>query len=154
MKITDILNKESVLADLRGTDKESVILELTGFLEKTGVIKNRTALQFALMEREKLGSTGIGENVAIPHAKSEEVDQITIVFGRSIEGINFESLDQRPVHFVCLVIAPSASTGHHLKALARISRLLKSQNLRDDILKANSSGDIYSVLVDEDSKFI
>ncbi len=139
---------------MRGTDKESVILELTGFLEKTGVIKNRTALQFALMEREKLGSTGIGENVAIPHAKSEEVDQITIVFGRSIEGINFESLDQRPVHFVCLVIAPSASTGHHLKALARISRLLKSQNLRDDILKANSSGDIYSVLVDEDSKFI
>jgi len=154
MKITDILNKESVLADLGGTDKESVLLELTSFLEKIGIIKNRTALQSALMEREKLGSTGIGENVAIPHAKSEEVDQITIVFGRSIGGINFESLDQRPVHFICLVIAPTASTGHHLKALARISRLLKSQNLRDDILKANSPGDIYSVLVDEDSKFI
>lgn len=154
MKITDILKKDSVLAELRGKNKESIISELTGFLKESGIIKSEDVLKSALMEREKLGSTGIGENVAIPHAKSDEVDQITTVFGRSIDGIDFESLDQKPVHFVCLVIAPAASTGHHLKALARISRLLKSQALRNDILKANSAKDIYSVLVDEDSKFI
>jgi PTS system nitrogen regulatory IIA component len=106
------------------------------------------------MEREKLGSTGIGENVAIPHGKSDELTQIITVFARSLEGVDFESLDQKPVHFVCMVIAPAHSTGQHLKALARISRLFKNQVLREGILKAEDSNAIYSILLEEDSKFI
>jgi PTS system nitrogen regulatory IIA component len=106
------------------------------------------------MEREKLGSTGIGENVAIPHGKSDELTQIITVFARSLEGVEFESLDQKPVHFVCMVIAPAHSTGQHLKVLARISRLFKNQVLREGILKAEDSNAIYSILLEEDSKFI
>ena len=154
MKISEILKKDFIIADLAGKEKASVLLELTNFLESHGAIKDKEVLHLALIEREKLGSTGIGENVAIPHAKSDELDQILTLFGRSIEGIEFDSLDKKPVHFVCLVVAPAHSTGHHLKALARISRLLKNEELRQNILKSQSAKEIYSCLLDEDAKFI
>ncbi len=154
MKINEILKKDFIIADLSGKDKASVLIELTDFLESHGAIKDKDTLHSALIEREKLGSTGIGENVAIPHAKSEEIEQILILFGRSIEGIEFDSLDKKPVHFVCLVVAPSHSTGHHLKALARVSRLLKSEDLRQKILKSQNEKEIYSHILDEDTKFI
>ena len=107
MKIDEILSKESIIPNLTGTNKEEVLREITDFLQNLGLIKDKGTLFNTLMEREKLGSTGIGENVAIPHGKSDELSQIIIVFGRSIEGLDFESLDQKPVHFVCMVIAPS-----------------------------------------------
>ena len=154
MKISEILKKDFIIADLTGKDKASVLVELTNFLESHGAIKNKEVLHSALIEREKLGSTGIGENVAIPHAKSDELDQILTLFGRSIEGIDFDSLDKKPVHFVCLVVAPAHSTGHHLKALARIARLLKNEDLRQNILKSQSEKEIYSCLLNEDAKFI
>jgi len=154
MKLSEILKKDFIIADLSGKDKTGVLSEMTNFLENNEAIKDKEALHSALIEREKLGSTGIGENVAIPHAKSEEIDQILTLFGRSREGIEFDSLDKKPVHFVCLIIAPVHSTGHHLKALARIARLLKNQDLRDKILKSRDKNEIYSHLLDEDAKFI
>jgi nitrogen PTS system EIIA component len=154
MKIDDILSKDSIIANLAGTNKEEVLRETTDFMQNQNMIKDKETLFNTLMEREKLGSTGIGENVAIPHGKSDELSQIIIVFGRSIEGVEFESLDQKPVHFVCMVIAPSNSTGQHLKALARISRLFKNQNLREGILKLQDANQIYALLLEEDSKFI
>ena len=154
MKIDEILKKESVIADLVGKNKLEVIQEMTSSLKQNNIIKYDQALFTTLMEREKLGSTGIGENVAIPHGKSDELTQIITVFARSLGGVDFESLDQKPVHFVCMVIAPAHSTGQHLKALARISRLFKNQALREGILKAEDSNAIYSILLEEDSKFI
>ena len=154
MKIDEILSKDSIIANLTGTNKEEVLREITDFLQNQSLIKDKETLFNTLMEREKLGSTGIGENVAIPHGKSDELSQIVIVFGRSIEGLDFESLDQKPVHFVCMVIAPSNSTGQHLKALARISRLFKNKNLREGILKLQDANQIYALLLEEDSKFI
>ena len=154
MKIDEILKKESVIADLVGKNKLEVIQEMTSCLKQNNIIKDDQALFTTLMEREKLGSTGIGENVAIPHGKSDELTQIITVFARSLGGVDFESLDQKPVHFVCMVIAPAHSTGQHLKALARISRLFKNQALRERILKAEDSNAIYSILLEEDSKFI
>ena len=154
MKIDEILKKESVIADLVGKNKLEVIKEMTSCLKQNNIIKDDQALFTTLMEREKLGSTGIGENVAIPHGKSDELTQIITVFARSLGGVDFESLDQKPVHFICMVIAPAHSTGQHLKALARISRLFKNQALREGILKAEDSNAIYSILLEEDSKFI
>ena len=154
MKIDEILKKESVIADLVGKNKLEVIKEMTACLKQNNIIKDDQALFATLMEREKLGSTGIGENVAIPHGKSDELTQIITVFARSLGGVDFESLDQKPVHFVCMVIAPAHSTGQHLKALARISRLFKNQALREGILKAEDSNAIYSILLEKDSKFI
>ena len=154
MKIEEILKKESVIADLLGDNKVEVIKEMTQCLKKNNLIKNDQALFETLMEREKLGSTGIGENVAIPHGKSNEVKRIITVLARSKNGVEFESLDQKPVHFICMVIAPAHSTGQHLKVLARISRIFKNQGLREDILNAGNSDSIYSILIHEDSKFI
>ena len=154
MKIEEILKKESVIADLLGDSKVKVIKEMTQCLKQNNFIKNDQDLFETLMEREKLGSTGIGENVAIPHGKSDEVTQIITVLARSKKGVEFESLDQKPVHFVCMVIAPAHSTGQHLKVLARVSRIFKNQGIREEILKAENSDTIYSILMNEDSKFI
>ena len=154
MKIEEILKKESVIADLLADNKIDVIKEMIYRLKENNFIKNEEALFNTLMEREKLGSTGIGENVAIPHGKSNEVTQIITVLARSKKGIEFESLDQKPVHFIWMVIAPANSTGQHLKALARISRLFKNQGLREGILQAENLDFIYSIITNEDSKFI
>ena len=154
MKISDILKKEHIIKELDSRDKKNVLDELSSFLEDEGEITNKENLLAALIEREKLGSTGIGENVAIPHAKISEIDKIITVFGRSKNGVEFESLDQKPVNFIFLVIAPENSTGQHLKALARISRLFKNPSLRESVLRTNEADQIYSILVDEDSKFI
>jgi len=106
------------------------------------------------MERERLGSTGIGENVAIPHAKSNEIDTIIATFGRSSSGISFDSLDQKPVYFIFLLIAPEKSAGMHLKTLARISKLLKNPLFRQDLMKAKDKKEIYEAISREDSKLI
>jgi PTS system nitrogen regulatory IIA component len=154
MKITDILKKEHIIENLVSTDKESTLDELSSFLKDKGMVSNKETLQSALMEREALGSTGIGENVAIPHAKISAIDQIVTVFGRSIKGIEFDSLDKEPVHFIYLVLAPMNSSGQHLKVLARISRLLKNKSLRESIISATEANQIYAIIADEDSKYI
>ena len=153
MKISEILTKENIIKDLKSFDKESVLEELSNFLKDRGEIPNKKNLLLSLIEREKLGSTGIGENVAIPHAKIRDIDKIITVFARSQIGVEFESLDQKPVNFIYLILAPENSTGQHLKALARISRLFKNPSLRESVLSANGIDQIYSILVDEDSKF-
>jgi PTS system nitrogen regulatory IIA component len=154
MKINDILKKEFIIDNLVSADKESVLEELSFFLKSKGLVPEKENLLNALMEREKLGSTGIGENVAIPHAKSSEIDQIITIFGRSIKGVEFDSLDKKPVHFIYLVLAPTKSSGQHLKVLARISRLLKNKSLREAIMNASEANQIYSIIADEDSKYI
>ena len=154
MKITDILKKEHIIENLVSTDKESTLDELSSFLKDKGMVLNKETLQSALMQREALGSTGIGENVAIPHAKISAIDQIVTVFGRSIKGIEFDSLDKKPVHFIYLVLAPVNSSGQHLKVLARISRLLKNTTLKESIMSATETNQIYSIIADEDSKYI
>ena len=154
MKITDILKKEHIIENLVSTDKASTLEELSSFLKNKGLVSNKETLLNALMGRELLGSTGIGENVAIPHAKISEIDQIITMFGRSIKGIEFDSLDKKPVHFIYLVLAPMNSSGQHLKVLARISRLLKNKSLRESIIRATEENQIYSIIADEDSKYI
>lgn len=152
MKISDILKEDYIIADLDAGDKEGVLNELSLFLEHKGAIQDHGKLLQALLDREKLGSTGIGDNMAIPHAKHEGIEQIITVFARSRKGIDFQSLDRKPVHFVFLLLAPPASTGLHLKALAKIARLFKNPSLRENILKAEDADTINSLILEEDSK--
>jgi len=154
MKITDILKKEYIIDSLVSVDKASTLEELSSFLKSKGLVFVKENLLNALMERERLGSTGIGENVAIPHAKVSEIDQIVTIFARSIKGVEFDSLDKKPVHFIYLVLAPEKSSGQHLKVLARVSRLLKNKSLREAIMSATEANQIYSIIADEDSKYI
>lgn len=154
MKIREILQKDFIITELSSDNKAAVFLELCQFLEQHGAIKDRATLLSSLLAREELCSTGIGENVAIPHAKTDQTEQIVALFGRSAKGIEFESLDKKPVHFICLLLAPLSCVGQHLKALAQIARLFKNQHLRNQILNAKNAEEIYSSLLEEDSKFI
>ncbi len=152
MKIMDFLNKKAVTANLKATDKEGVIRELVDILAKAADIKNKEDLVKALMARESLGSTGIGQNIGIPHAKSQGVKELVAAFGLSKKGVNFDSLDGDPVYIFFLLIAPEESAGPHLKALARISRMLKDKYFREMLMKSGDEKEILRIIQEEDSK--
>ena len=138
MKIMDFLNKKAVTADLKATDKEGVLREMVDLLASAEEIKNKEGLIKALMTRESLGSTGIGQGIGIPHAKSANVKSLVAAFGLSQKGVNFDSLDGEPVYIFFLLIAPEESAGPHLKALARISRMLKD-NTSESCLRSRKT---------------
>jgi PTS system nitrogen regulatory IIA component len=110
-------------------------------------------LAAVLAERERLGSTAIGDGIAIPHGKIAGVNRILGVFGRHLKGVDFESLDGKPTHLFFLLVAPEDSTSLHLKALARVSRLFKDNSFRDQLIKARDGAEIYRLIVDEDSRY-
>jgi PTS system nitrogen regulatory IIA component len=106
-----------------------------------------------LEEREKLGSTAIGDGVAIPHGKLKGLNQLVASFGRSVKGVDFESIDGKPTYIFFLLVAPENTAGIHLKALARISRLLKDKKFRENLLKAKTANDLFEIIKEEDDKF-
>ena len=152
MKIMDFLNGKAISADLKATSKEEIIKELLNLLVKAQVIKNKDKLTKVLLEREALGSTGIGQGVAIPHGKSESVKELVAAFGLTQKGVNFDSLDGEPVYIFFLLVAPEDSAGPHLKALARISRLLKDKYFRDTLRAAKDEKTILKTIKLEDEK--
>ncbi|OGW82795.1 MAG: PTS fructose transporter subunit IIA [Omnitrophica bacterium RIFCSPLOWO2_01_FULL_45_10] len=152
MKIMDFLNKKAVIANLRSTDKEGVIKELVESLVKAAEIKNREEMMKAILAREALGSTGIGQGIGIPHAKSPNVKELVAAFGLSQKGVNFDSLDGEAVYIFFLLIAPEESAGPHLKALARISRMLKDKYFREQLKKSKDEREILRIIQEEDAK--
>ncbi len=153
MKLLDFLQQDRIVPQLRSTDKEGVLAELAGVLVATQRIKNGRDAVHVLLEREKLGSTGIGEGIAIPHGKLKELDEVVAVFGRSPDGIDFDSMDGAPVHLFFLLMAPENSASTHLKALARISRLLKDRAFREELLQADSQEALFEIIAREDEKY-
>ena len=152
MKIMDFLSKKAVTVNLKATDKEGVIRELVDLLAKAEEMKGKEELVKALMIRESLGSTGIGQSIGIPHAKSANAKTLVAAFGLSQKGVNFDSLDGEPVYIFFLLIAPEESAGPHLKALARISRMLKDKFFRETLKAAKDEKEILRIIQDEDSK--
>jgi PTS system nitrogen regulatory IIA component len=152
MKIMEFINTKAVAADLKATTKEGVIKELSGLLAKAGAIKEDKTLVRTLLDREALGSTGIGQGVGIPHGKCSIVKELVAAFGISKRGVDFNALDGEPVYIFFLLLAPEDSAGPHLKALARISRLLKDKYVRNDLIKAESEQEILKILKEEDEK--
>ncbi|MDD3905284.1 MAG: PTS sugar transporter subunit IIA [Candidatus Omnitrophica bacterium] len=152
MKIMDFLSKKAITANLKSSDKEGVIRELVDLLAAAEDIKNKEELIKALLTRESLGSTGIGQGIGIPHAKSVNAKGLVAAFGLSQKGVNFDSLDGDPVYIFFLLIAPEESAGPHLKALARISRMLKDKFFRELLKKAGDEKEILRIIQEEDSK--
>jgi PTS system nitrogen regulatory IIA component len=152
MKIMDFLSKKALTINLKASDKEGVIRELADLLVKAGEIKNREELVKALMAREALGSTGIGQGIGIPHTKLSGIKDVTAAFGLSQKGVNFDSLDGEPVYIFFLLIAPEESAGPHLKALARISRMLKDKYFREMLRRAKDERDALRIIQEEDQK--
>jgi nitrogen PTS system EIIA component len=114
---------------------------------------DRSTLAKVLIEREALASTAIGESVAIPHGKLSAVNEIVACLGRAPQGVDFESVDGNPTHLFFVLVAPESSTGAHLKALARISRVFKDIEFRKRLISAENTEGIYRVLCDEDAKY-
>lgn len=152
MKICEILNKDSIVANLESINKNGVIKELSQAIAKTTNAKPDD-IATVLMERETLGSTGIGGGIAIPHGKLNAVDSVTVGFGLSREGVEYDSLDNRLVHIFFLLLTPENSTGDHLKVLAQISKLLKKTQFKEGLRGATSLDEIYNIILEQDEEF-
>ena len=152
MRISQLLNKGSIIANLTARDKKGVIDELALAISQT-TRASATEIANVLMEREQLGSTGIGGGIAIPHGKLGSVGSIIVGFGLSREGVEYESLDNKPVHIFFLLLTPENSTGGHLKVLAQISKLLKMDQFKKGLTAAESVDDIYDIIMDQDEDF-
>ena len=153
MKIADILNEAMVVPALAGRSKAEVIVELAAVVAKNHPDIAHDPLVQALEDRERLNSTALGEGVAIPHGKLAGVKRVVAAFGRSPAGVDFSSLDGKPTHLFFLLVAPEDSAGAHLKALARISRLLKDESFRARLLHATDAADLYQTIRTEDDKY-
>jgi PTS system nitrogen regulatory IIA component len=153
MKLSDLLNEAGISVALKARDKRGIIEEMIDLLDiATGGVKDRAAVLKAVWEREELMSTGIGQGVGIPHAKTNAVDRLHAVFGRSEAGVDFAALDGKPVHLFFLLMAPEDQSGPHVKALARISRLLKQSYFRQALLDARTSAEVLAIIREEELK--
>ena len=154
MTIMSFLDERAVSTDVTAQNKDDAIRELVSLLVKAGSIKERDVNKLVqiLLKRESLGSTGIGQGVAIPHGKSDCVDRLVAAFGVSRAGMNFDSLDGEPAQLFFLLVAPEDSAGPHLKALARISRLLKDKHFRDSLRMAKDEKALIKIIRDEDER--
>jgi len=152
MKIQDLVPPDAVLDDLRSDTKEGVLRELSEVLSAKVPSLPPETIASILLERENLGSTGIGDGVAIPHGKAAGIERLVAAFGRSRKGVQFQSLDGRPAYLFFAIMAPETSAGMHLKALARISRLMKDERFRRSLLEAEDAGDLCRILREEDGR--
>ncbi|MFH1691434.1 MAG: PTS sugar transporter subunit IIA [Candidatus Omnitrophota bacterium] len=154
MKIMDFLSSDAITVDLRSVNKNDAIKELVELLIAAGKVekKDKAKVVELLMARESLGSTAIGHNVGIPHAKVDCIKTLVGAFGLSKKGVDFDSLDGEPVYIFFLLLAPQDSAGPHLKALARISRLIKDKYFRDMLKQAKDKQTIIDIIESEDEK--
>ncbi|MDR2860285.1 MAG: PTS sugar transporter subunit IIA [Elusimicrobiota bacterium] len=151
MKIMDFLSPDAVIVDLKAADKKAAIIELVEKLRETKNVKKTDEIIEVVFEREKLGSTGIGQGVAIPHGKTDVLQEQVGVLGISRKGIEFNALDGEPVNIIFLLVGPVEVAGQHLKALSRISRLFKDKFLRQAIKAAETSEAIVKIIQQEDA---
>ncbi len=152
MHLTEILRPEMVWTELASTTKPEVIRELAHLMGKEDSSLDEKVVGEVLMERERLGSTGIQDGIAIPHGKVPGLDRIVIACGRSQAGIDFEAHDQKPTHLFFVLLAPEFAAGQHLKALARLSRILKDASFREKLMSSKGAHEFYGDLLEEDRK--
>ena len=150
MRLDQIFKIEFLNENLTSNTKIDVLAELISVLINSGLKIDRAKAIDVLQQREKLGSTGIGDGVAIPHGKVSDLHELIVAFGRSKKGIVFDAIDGKPVHLFFLLLAPENSTGQHLKALAKISKMLKTPNFRKKLIDARTTSDLYKAIIEQD----
>jgi PTS system nitrogen regulatory IIA component len=150
MKILDFLRYNGIIPSLEAHSKEEALAELVAPIVQENPDLDREGLIRTLIERENLGSTGIGGGVAIPHGKIEGLPRLVASFGKSQDGIDFRSMDNKPAFLFFLLVAPKNSAGEHLKALARISRLFRDPLLKTSLLQAQGADEIFQILEEYD----
>ena len=150
MTLLDILSAESTLVDLKGDTKEDIIAELIDTLAVGDAISDRDKVLQAVLEREKIMSTGIGDGIAIPHGKSDAVEKLVAALGTQRRGVDFEALDGEPAYVFFLLVSPANVSGPHIKALARISRLLKNDDFKKKLIAAETAAEIIEIIETEE----
>jgi PTS system nitrogen regulatory IIA component len=153
MKIDGLLQPEDIVPSLAAETKDEALLELAAKVEERHPLLGRTEIFRVLQERERLGSTGIGDGVAIPHGKLKRTGDLVLVFGRSKKGVDFDALDGRKVHIFFLLIAPEEAFGLHLKMLGRISRILKDPAVRKALMEATDVAAICGIIQEQDNRY-
>ncbi|KIL12585.1 PTS system, fructose-specific IIA component [Bacillus pumilus] len=146
MKITELLTKQTIKLQLDSQQKEAVIEELVTVLDTAGKLNDKEGYKAAVINREKQSSTGIGEGIAIPHAKTASVKEPAIAFGRSVAGVDYESLDAQPSHLVFMIAATEGANNTHLEALSRLSTLLMREEIRKQLLEAATEDEIIDII--------
>lgn len=146
MNITELLSVNQIKLGLTSKTKEDVIKEMANILDENGKLLDKSVYLQAVLNREKEFSTGIGMGIAIPHGKSSGVKEPALVFGRSMDGIDYESMDDEPAHLFFLIAVPEESSDEHLKILSQISRKLMHKELRESLMKASSAEEIITLL--------
>lgn len=152
MRIIDTLSQELILPNLQAKNKIDCLMECASAVTTLHPDLKIDDIATILLEREKLGSTGIQDGIAIPHGRFKGLDKTLILFARSLEGIDFQSFDNKPTFLFFVLLAPENATSEHLKLLARLSRLLKKSPLREKLMKAKDAETIYQILCEEDEK--
>lgn len=152
MEVSEFLDRKAIVEKLDAGNRLEAFTTLCTILVGLYPKLDLEEIVHILLNREKLGSTAVGEGVAIPHGKLTNLDRLIACFGRSPRGVEFEALDNRPVHLFFLLLAPEGESGAHLRALATISRLLKRPSVREELLVADSKEQIYEVLTQQDKR--
>lgn len=153
MKIVDLISREMIIPSLSAKTKPAIIRELADHLAERTPTLQSDELAKVLIDREGLASTAIGEGVAIPHGKLPAVHDIVACIGRARQGVDFDSMDGQPTYLFFVMVAPESSTGAHLKALARISRVFKDGEFRRRLLEASDADSMYEIIRSEDAKY-
>lgn len=153
MKLRDILSEERIKIPLENTIKEKIIGEMVELIDKSQKIRNKSQILKAVLDREAVMSTGVGDEVAIPHGKADGVEDIAAALGITKEPVDFNSLDEKPVRLVWLLVGPQDKTGPHLKALSRISRLMHKKHFREKLIKTTNPKDMIEAITSEEERF-
>jgi len=153
MKLSELLSEEVIIPELSGKSKEEVINELIDLFQNDSRVNDIDKVRTAVMEREKVMSTGVGKNFAIPHGKTDAVKDILCAFGKSKFPIDYQSLDSQPVHLVFLLVGKDNLVSMHIKLLSRISRMMTKDAFREKLLDAASKEDILEIFREEEKSY-
>ncbi|MFA6175930.1 MAG: PTS sugar transporter subunit IIA [Phycisphaerae bacterium] len=152
MILTQILEPACIIVPLQGKNKEAVIAELVDALASAGSIQDKNVVLQAVLAREQTRSTGIGSGIAIPHGKCKGARELVMAMGISSQGVDFESIDEKPVYIVVLLVSPIDKTGPHIQALARISRLMLDEEFKNKIQHSTSAQELYDLISSKESE--
>ncbi len=152
MRLADVLSEDRIMTGLEAGEKKELLEKMVSRAASLDNAVEKDAVLKALIERERLGTTGIGHGVAIPHGRVKGLKEIIVFFGRSEKGVDFDSMDRMPVHLFFVIMAPEHSAAAHLKVLASISHLLKNQDLRLKLMTANGRSEIYRAIIEAERR--
>lgn len=152
MLLSDIITKDKIIMSVKNNNRDSVINEMVKHLHSLGLVNDIDEFVKKIIERENIESTGIGDGIALPHARGE-VKKIAVILGISKEGVDFNSIDKKPVHLIFLIAAPNDVKKEYLQVIAKIAKMLKTKNYKEELINAKNVDDVMNVIYTFDEKF-